>query len=235
MGRRLKSRAFSLVEAVFSCGILALFVVVLFALFEKGFRGFSVASVRMDSATEMQALLYRLKVDCELSTLDGSQVVSNRTANVVLDSGSATYPRHLACLPGLSDWQAPASFDPASGLPRWNRYVLYHSETRPQGAQLLRYELEPPSTFGGFQWNRLNQYRFTFPDQGPVLGGWISNTQVRAMRSYTRSLLGFEASKTSSALHYTIRLRSSTRDATGPRRDEVLEAQLRVVPKNRPY
>lgn len=231
---RIPSRAFSLLELTMSCALLSLFFLAIFVVFERGFYGYSTASKRMDSVSEMQAIVSRLESDSELATLGGSQVIDTRTANVVLDSGTAAYPRHIVCLPGLGDWSNPLRFDDESGLPIWDRYLIYHAELTQDSAALVRVELEPP-TFGGHGWAGLSQYVLAFPNQAPGRGAAVGDGQVRSRRALTNHLLAFAASKTTTALSFTIRLRSRTKGATGPARDEVLEAQVRVAPKNRGY
>mgnify|MGYP000953546353 CR=1 FL=1 len=227
-------RAFSLLELTLSCALLSLFFLAIFVLFERGIYGYSTASKRMDSAAEMRAIVTRLESDAELATLAGSQVVDSRTVNVVLDSGAAIYPRHIVSLPGLGDWSDPLRFDEQSGLPLWDRYFLYHAELAQDSAALVRVELRPPQ-FSGFGWTNLPQYVAAYPNQAPARGAVIGNGQVGARRALTTNLLAFEAIKTTADLGFIIRLRSRTKGATGLARDEVLEARVRVVPKNKGY
>lgn len=225
---------FSLLELTLSCALLSLFFLAIFVLFERGFSGYSTASKRMDSVSEMQAIVSRLERDAELATLAGSEVIDSRSASVVLDSGTAAYPRHIVCLPALGDWGDPNRFDSQSGLPLWDRYLIYHAELTPNAAALVRVEVERP-VFGGFGWASLPQYLAAYPNQAPPRGVGVGDGQVRARRSLTNRLLAFEGVKTTTALSFTIRLRSRTKGATGPARDEVLEAQIRVAPKNKGY
>lgn len=133
--RRLKT-GFSVLEAVVVLAILSVVMLVVFALFQFGSRGFQHAVLRQGLLGDAQASATRFKADASPSHFRSITVVP-RTINL---PGGASLRRDAVAFVGLSDWHNPANFFP-SGLPRWDRYIVYYA-TRDEEGLLVRQEVD---------------------------------------------------------------------------------------------
>jgi hypothetical protein len=131
-----RRRAFSLIETVLACALLAVSVAVLFSTFELGSRSFRFGTTRQGLQNSAKRVLASLDTDIRRS--DFSRIATLARAMM---GGSS---RDGVCLPGLSNPSAAGAFDVVTGLPRWDRYVVYYSTSEPEGGRLLRQVLQPP-------------------------------------------------------------------------------------------
>lgn len=222
-------RGFSLLELVLGCALLSLVTFVIFFSLNYGFRSFTLASARSGLQGELRSLAARLHYDATLSTMSGPQIASlGRTLSTTTDGGTSAQPRHLLCLPGKRNWNDDGSFEPGSGLPIWDEYIVYHADLERQGS-LSRVTVRPADPFQGGGWLGFSNYLATYRNLAPVTGAPVGGGTVQSVRRLSRDLLGFQASKSSSGLAVLVRLVSRTR------RDEILEAVLQIQPRNRAY
>jgi hypothetical protein len=234
------ARGFSLLEAVVSCALLAVTATLLFLTLNLGFKGFNLASTRMGVQGEMQTAVSRLQQDLELTTLVGVQPFTQRSVDLVLDSTVTTQARHILCLPGLSDWQPAngnAMFVAETGLPRWDRYLVYHSDLQTADSRLHRLEIDPGGVFGGSRWTDFSSYLSGYPGSPPVRGAIIGRSTVTLVRELTRHLLSFEVVKENTGVAVVLKMRARGRNPVegGTSRDELLETRMRLVPRNQAY
>ncbi|MBT9583038.1 hypothetical protein IV102_06805 [bacterium] len=211
---------------------------VIFSVFNYGQRGFRMAAGRNDLQSDARSSLTRLKHDLEHSTLTGVSVDSGilRKVTVPLMAGPSVQPRHLVCMPALSDWNAPGNFHGTTGLPLWDRYILYHADLQTDKARLFRVELQVAS-FPGDSWAGFLTYAAGFLGNPPPGGATVGGGTVRGLRALAGNLLGFEVSKSTKNAVVVLRLWNRVK---GPLegsklRDEILELRSRIAPNNRPH
>lgn len=233
----MKKRAFSVLELVLSASLLLLAMSIMFSVFRYGFQGFRMASGRNDMQADARALLARLGQDLEQSTQVGI-VFDNgalRVANVPLQAGLSVQPRHLLCMPALTNWNNPSSFDNQTGLPIWDSYVLYHAGLQTANASLFRVELSA-ANLSGQSWPDFTSYATTYLANPAPKGTNINGATVLGRRALAGNLLGFEVSKSSKQVIVVVRLYNRAQGPLeGKQRDEILEVRARYVPKNQAF
>lgn len=226
---------FSLIELVLACALFSLLGLVLFGMVEFGFRAFSMGGERMNTDGEMEVVLAQIRKDIELSNFVSLQLNDTPTVAVPLDATVSNQPRHRLCMAGMNDWGDANNYDPGSGMPLWNRYWLYHADLQKTG-HLFRIEISHTrrGNRGADPWTAFYGYQSAFPDAPPPVSALVGGDRIERVHPLTSRLFGWECRKTAAALVVDIRLQGSGRSSpTGGRRTEVLEAQARIVPRNR--
>ena len=224
-----------MLEAVLACTIFSLAVGSLFFLLHFGFKAFAMGTERAGTQGEMEAVVTRIRADIESTTLNSVQLYDNASRNVTVDlsSGSTVFPRHILGMCALSNWSEPSNFSDVSGLPRWDRHVLYQP-TLDESGSLYRVEVNPGVIGDGQGWAGFMGYVTAYPFQPPSRGTAVAGGQVLARRRLAQTLLGFSGSKQVQSVQLSIRLRGSGRKGNaGAQRSEVFEVQARISPRNR--
>ncbi|MBS2036270.1 hypothetical protein JST97_14865 [bacterium] len=232
-------RGFSVLEAVLACALFSLASLCLFGLMQFGFRAFSMGGQRMGLQAEQEAILMHLRADLEFTTVSSLRVADGGPRNVVvpLSVGPTNEPRHQLCCCGLTDWNAKNNYNPQSGLPNWDLYLIYQADLAPQGS-LFRVEMGPVYYANDEGWNQFSSYSAAFPNLPPGLGANVAGLVVRRRQRLSSNLLGFEVTKASSDLVVRLLLFNSSayRDpAGGSRRSQVLETKTRIAIRNRSH
>lgn len=234
----MKRRGFSAVEALLACALFSLSGLCLFLLLQFGFRAFSLGSQRMGAQAEAETILTRLRSDLESTTVASlrTQEGGGRTIVVPLSVGPTNQPRHLLCCCGLTDWGDRNAYDLGSGLPKWNRYLVYHADLSPEGS-FYRLELDPAADVNDEGWTQFTNYCSAFPNAPPLLGATVSSARVTRRQRLTRRLLGFETGKSGGDLLARVLLfQEGFRGPTGgSKRSQVLEVKSRITLRNRSH
>ena len=231
-------QGFSLLEVILSCSLLMLASAVIFSVFCYGQRGFSLASGRNSIQCDARSTFARLRQDLEQSAWSGVSLDTGvlRRATVPLSTGPSVQPRDLICMASLTDWYASGNFDPVTGLPLWNSYVLYHPDLQTNQSKLYRVELVVPA-FSGGGWSDFTTYFTGYLGTPPAVGTNISGAVVRSRRVLAGSLLGFEISKSTKSILVTLRLWNRAKGVVqgSKDKDEILEIRSRIAPNNLAY
>ena len=231
-------RGFTLIEVILGCALLLMVTMVMFSVFRFGYQGFRLACGRNDLQSEARATLSRLQQDMEQSTFKGITFDAgvNRQVSVPLLSGASLQPRHLLSMPSLSDWNSSSQFDSDTGMPIWDGYVLYQPTLGTDKARLFRVELSS-SNLSGQSWPDLMSYSGLYLSQPAPPGTTMGGATVLSLRALAGNLLGFKVTKSSKDFEVVLRLWNRTKGPTEGRqqRDEILELQARILPKNQAY
>ena len=114
-------RAFSLVELLVVMGLFAVASGLIFQLLSDGFRKFRALNSRYDTQQRLNKSLSRLQHDLEKA--DPDQIGIKRVAS----SGNGDAVWFLSADdPTQSNADMRFIRDPATGLPRWQRHILYY-------------------------------------------------------------------------------------------------------------
>ncbi|MCA9792580.1 MAG: hypothetical protein KC910_12325 [Candidatus Eremiobacteraeota bacterium] len=210
-----------MLEAVVVLAILSIVMLVVFSLFQFGSRGFQHAVLRQGLLGDAQASATRFKADASATHFRSITVVP-RTVNL---PGGATPRRDAVAFVGLSDWHDPASFFP-SGLPRWNRYIVYYA-TRDDEGLLVRQEIDLGALPGPVPYDDLNINISDLP-----------NTNANVFRSgiLSKHVLEFEVGKNEARqvldFRLLLRQKGGKRVNSNQTVDEIHETVLSVEPMN---
>lgn len=116
--------------------ILAVIFGAVFFFFSMGARGFQAGLARTGAIGDVQTFSRVFKRDVGLTHFY-SISVANRTA--VTTRGDVD--RDGLCLAGLSDWRDSDRFETGTGLPKWDRWVMFYANREDLG-RLYRMEME---------------------------------------------------------------------------------------------
>lgn len=136
MSRR---RGFSLLEMMFSVGLFGLLMVMVFAFFEFGTRSFYLSTMRQ--GVQSDALRVITGLQKELKRTNRGTVSSADRTNAIINKD-----RDAVSVGGLQDWSDRSNgnnFDLNSGLPKWNRYVIYYATVGPEKGTIYRLSVDP--------------------------------------------------------------------------------------------
>ena len=120
--------------------MLALVFGAVFIFFSMGARGFQAGISRTGAVGDVQTFTRVFKRDLSLTHYYS---VSINERQVATSRGDVS--RDGLCLAAISDWNDPDRFQVASGLPKWDRWVLYYANREDLG-RLYRVEMERPAT-----------------------------------------------------------------------------------------
>lgn len=112
-------RGFSVLELVLSMGILAVLSLLMFVLFQSSVDQFAVGAARGDLQSQIHRATRSLRRDLARSSR-ASLLIEPRSVTV----GAQLLSRDRLSFAALSDWNNPSLFT-ASGLPRWDRQLVY--------------------------------------------------------------------------------------------------------------
>ncbi len=166
------NRAFSLVELLISTSALMLLMSMVFLLFGYSYRGFHLSTSRQDVQNQVLRARQWLERDFQLTHL-GSVGVFPREVAIE----GTEHRRDSICALALSEWSDASLYFP-TGLPRWDRYVLYFCTTEDEG-NLIRQELLPGDLAPPL---RVRPYPklYTLSDPASLPPGEIVNSRILA-------------------------------------------------------
>lgn len=147
----MRERGFSLLELVVSMTLLSVLSVLTFSLFAQGSSLFRLGSSRGNLQTEMRRLI--ASMGREITHSSFYSCASLTSAPLSVEPGGPGQTRWvqrdtLSCA-ALRDPLASASYDPQSGLARWDCYTIYlATDEVPQG-KLLRFRVDSPFDTAG--------------------------------------------------------------------------------------
>ncbi|MCA9793242.1 MAG: prepilin-type N-terminal cleavage/methylation domain-containing protein [Candidatus Eremiobacteraeota bacterium] len=136
-------RGFSLLEMMFAVALFALLMIMVFAFFQYATRSFQLASVRQGIQSDGLRVMNSLQGDLR-RTAESTITLEARPATVTVDG--ATPRRDAISVAGLYNWNDASNtdnFDPGTGQPRWNRYIVYYATRNEEGGHLYKLVLEP--------------------------------------------------------------------------------------------
>ncbi len=163
-------RGFSLLEAIVVLVLFGFAVGGLFWLFQTGSASVSHAALRQGLQSEVQRFSLKVKRDVSLT----HALSFTRQARSFTTSQGQTVRRDAVAFLGLSDWNQPARFDPALGLPQWDRYIVYYATNDQDRARLIRQEIQAGAVSGVFPYFALGSNLNNLPD----LNASVASTQV---------------------------------------------------------
>lgn len=194
MKRPSHSRGFSLLEGVIVLLILGLLSAGTVALFSFGTRGFQQAVLRQGLLGESERFRNKLKADYKPSHQGTLSVISR---DMTLADGTVVR-RDAFAFASLADWKNPASFT-TTGLPRWNRYIVYYSTLQEPG-RLIRQVLDVSVLFAPVPYHDLNSNVSELP---------LTNANVVQTTILSKNVLSLEAERNDARqlLEVSLRLR----------------------------
>lgn len=123
----INKRGATLLETLLSTGIFSLLVVALFVFYSIGKTKWNVMFLRYTLQTDARRAMGDVERDLRKTDYSSIDVYSN--PRVTPAGWTDQVPRWAVCSISLSDWTNPKNFDPASGKPLWNQYVIYMATT----------------------------------------------------------------------------------------------------------
>ena len=235
----MRTRGFSVVEAILACALFSLAGLCLFTMLQFGFRAFSIGGQRMGSQAEAETILMRLRADLEFTTVSSIRTLDGGGRNIVvpLSVGATNQPRHLLSCCGLTDWNDKDKYDRYSGLPKWDRYLVYHADLSPQGS-FYRLELDPTTPVNDEGWQQFSNYCGAFPNTPPTVGANVAGARVLRRQRLSNRLLGFEVTKAADDMILRVLLYNQAGyqgPTSGSKRSQVLETKARIAIRNRSH
>lgn len=232
------NRGFSVLEAVLACALFSLVGLCLFGMLQFGFRSFAIGGQRMGSQAEQETILARLRADLEFTTVASIRTAEGGPRNIVvpLSVGPANEPRHILSCCTLTNWNDKKSYDSNSGLPNWDRYLVYQANLSAEGT-LYRLELDPSAIVNDEGWANFTSYVSAYPNQPPATGVLVGGARVVRRQVLTSHLLAFEVTKSSDDLILRTVLygKGSRTPVSGSQRSQVFETKARISVRNRSH
>lgn len=131
----MRRRAFTLIEVLVVLSMVGLVLTTAFLVFRMGSRGFQRAVNKTGTLGELHRVTRAFQRDIKLTHFY-SAAAHNRTVSV----SQGTVDRDGLAIAGLSDWRDPDRFEGGTGLPKWDRWVLFYA-TREESGRLVRLEI----------------------------------------------------------------------------------------------
>jgi hypothetical protein len=130
-------RAFTLPELLLGFGVLLVFMGAVVGLFTRGYQSFHFLQSRQSVQGQVLRLKGVLEADFRRTHYRSVGVEKHQ----VLVDGQSQSRDQICCL-GLDNWSEPGNFKASTGIPIWNRYIVYQTSTEPEG-RLERLVVEP--------------------------------------------------------------------------------------------
>lgn len=137
----MRRRGFSLIEVTLSAVLLSLALLACFQLFEWSSRAFILTHLRSGLEGESRRVLASLATDLRQGDIHGLSVIDptlDPTRRVTAPEGESV-ERDAYSLPSLTHWEDPASINPATALPRWDRYAVVYATLANPGWLIKQY------------------------------------------------------------------------------------------------
>ena len=232
----MKRKGFSLLEIIFSVGLLMVLFFAVFQLFEMGTYHFHVGMLRHSAQHDVRRAWMNLERDLRQTVAVGVAVDNSAGRNVTVSvKGSViSVPRAIVALPGMSNWLPDApTFDPTTGLPNWDRQILYQATLDQPDGQLFRIELDPGAPFEGGVFPGFSTAVTALSAGPPPMGALIGGAKVSNIKKISTSVFSFEVIPVAAVVQVILRVRGKTRAEAGQgEREETFEVNLKITPNN---
>jgi type II secretory pathway pseudopilin PulG len=142
----------SLIETIVSMSILAFIMGAIFLAFTQSSRSFRHALLRQGlqgDALKMESLFGR---DVRMTNFFSVNLVSRDFTT----SDGRMVRRDGLSFADLDDWVPNANFDAVTGLPLWNRYIVYYVTNDVDEGRLIRQVVDPGGPTGGLPYGALS-------------------------------------------------------------------------------
>ena len=125
---RSNRRGFTLIETLITLVVFSLLLVMIFGTFGMSTSIFQDTEVRQSTELQMKSIKLLLQRDLELGDFWFLNSVSR-------DQGDGTFRDALA-IGTLNDWDDASQFDPTTGRPTWNRYLVWYATQEDPGKMI---------------------------------------------------------------------------------------------------
>lgn len=207
----------SLLETVLALSVFSFFLLTVFVLLNKGIGAFHFLQSRQSLHGEMQRVKILFEHDFRLTHLR-SIGIDNRTTVAYEE----TVRRDNLCCLTVDDWRDNANIESETGLPLWNRYIVYQSSLEEDGS-LRRLVVEPSQPVPV----RIMPLEVLDSLSGDRVAGMVFVTDNLESLEGDRDLARQEVS-----LRIVLRKRGGARGLDAKRIDEVVEANFHWRPLN---
>ncbi len=127
---------FTVAESLVSIFAFIFILGSVFLLFSISYRGFVLSQTRQDIQNEVLRARQWLEQDFSLTHLGSIGILPRQ-----FSSYGESVSRDAVCALTVSEWSDDNNFFP-TGLPRWNRYVIYYA-TQESSGRLIRQVIDP--------------------------------------------------------------------------------------------
>ncbi|MBI3929657.1 MAG: prepilin-type N-terminal cleavage/methylation domain-containing protein [Armatimonadetes bacterium] len=134
-------QGFSLIELLTAMFVLAFVLVMAFGMFTFGSNMFRQSLQRQSLQTEVERVKAVMERDLALTDFQTVAAVSREHSVTIAGITESTRKDGLA-ISTLSNWNDDSLYDPVTGLPRYDRYIVYYA-TQEDPARLIRQEIAP--------------------------------------------------------------------------------------------
>lgn len=225
----------SLLEAVLSAALFCVVFFVAFNLFDLGSYNFHVGLLRHGLQSETRTSWTYLERDLRQTVLSGMSLDNGpgRNVTVPIQKTSVTVPRQIVSLPSLSNWAPNTStFDPDSGLPKWDRYVVYQATLDVPDGAFYRFELAPAGGDASAPFASFATLSNVTLSSGPAGIGPVTGGSITGRRKLASDVLDFSVSITTTVNAY-LKLRGKAHsEASQSEREETFEVNVTIAPNN---
>lgn len=223
-------RGFTLLEAMFTVAIMGGLIVILAGVFSTAAAGFKLGNSRLGLQGELRRILAPLRRDLRNASYQSASVAPIAVRVAAAPPGAVPQVdvrRDRLCFNGLkNNGRNNSQYDPDSGKPLWDCYLVYFATADNPNGRLVRAVLDvsPP---------RLTARVF------PNLNGAdlsLSNPALAAegLRVLSKQVLAFDAEldDTTQMVRFGLRLRAEAGRREGKSTAEIMEVQISVRPAN---
>lgn len=219
-------RGHTLLEVIMASSLLVMVVASIFAIFDLGQGSYRLSVMRNDLQNQGRATLALLEREVEQTSLSGMAVADGSSRDLSLPEG--TVARHAICLVGLDDWTNPANFDPISGLPNWNRYLIFYATTESPG-RLIRLEVSRAGAING-PWVDFESYL----GNDPAALSLPVDFTLEGHRVLAGDIYDFHLAPEDETMIFELKFRRRELAGLGGdrRRDETLQLKMEATPRN---
>lgn len=227
---RRNARGFGLLDMVLSFGLLALLSMAMVSVFAQTTSMYRLGTSRSGLQSEIRRIHVVMGRELAQSSFYTVSIHSPSPLTVPRDDTTSMQARRdsLSCATLISPLD-PSSFDSNSGLPKWDRYVIYMASNEVPNGKLIRYAVNGPSPITD------EQKEMTPPLSARVAaypGGVITGTT----RMITHRLVSFEVEQdlANQFVIVSLILRGDAGRLVGGRKTtaELLETKLSFRPEN---
>lgn len=214
----------SLIELTVATFVLSLLLVVVFLLFGMGSRGFQAINQRQDAQSQISSIRAALQSDLQQTHFYGifareALPLTIGTENIIRDG--------LSCV-SLDSWKNSSNFS-ISGLPRWNRWVIYRV-THEQSGQLIRHSLVPNPVETGLSLLKEPPFLATgINDSKPSRTSW---SDVESTQNIAQNIKDFQVKFDQNARAIAVKVTIKKDSPKANAKAEELAANFYIQPHN---
>ncbi len=216
-------RGFTLIELVVAIFLLFLILSTTILAFYLGTRSFHHAILRQGLQGDTQKLAVLLGRDVRLTDYHSAFIVPR---TYITADGDSVQRDGLA-IAALSDWQDPNRFDPVTGLPLWDRYVVYYATDDADSGALIRQVIDPGAPTNGVPYFALGSNLLTDPT---LNSGHFAHTVISDQVHHFE--LSLSDSSASLEVRLVLRRAGARRAGSGEVVDEALESEFSLTARN---